>query len=73
MPRRQPRWPSMGFCFVQFFDAGQQRAQFLELGRAGLGDLEVLDLDQQVFALGQELVQRRIEEADGDREATPWP
>ena len=28
----------------------------------------MLDFDQQLFALGQELVQRRIEQADGDRQ-----
>ena len=53
---------------MQLFDARQQRTQFLELGRAGLGVFQVRDLDQQIFALGQELVQRRIEQADGDRQ-----
>ncbi len=62
-----------GVLLVQLFDASQQRAQLLELGRAGLGVLKVLNFDQQVFTLGQELVQRRIEQADGDRAATPWP
>ena len=55
-----------GVGLVQLLDARQQRAQFLELGRAGLGVFQVRDLDQQIFALGQELVQRRIEQADGD-------
>ena len=62
-----------GVHLVQFFHASQQRTQFLQLGRAGLGVFEVRDLNQQVFALGQELVQRRIEQADGDRAAIPWP
>ncbi len=57
-----------GVDFVQLLDAGQQNAQFLQLGRAGLGVFEMLDFDQQLFALGQELVQRRIEQADGDRQ-----
>ena len=58
---------------VQFFHARQQRTKFLQLGRAGLGVFEVLDFDEQFFPLGQELVQRRIEQADGDRAAIPWP
>src|SRR5579863_5989951 len=53
---------------VQLFNASQQRAQLLELGRLGLGGLDAGDLDQQVFSLGQELVQRRIEQANGDRQ-----
>ncbi len=39
------------------------------LGDFGLVSLELGDLDHQVFATRQELVQRRIEGADGDREA----
>ena len=57
-----------GVHLVQLLDPRQQRAQFLELGRAGLGVFEVRDLDQQILALGQELVQRRIEQADGHRQ-----
>ena len=57
-----------GVDLVQFLHAGQQRAQFLELGRARLGVFKVRDFDQQIFALGQELMQRRIEQADGDRQ-----
>ena len=55
-----------GVGLVQLFDAGQQRAQGLELGRAWLGGFQAGDLHQQVLALGEELVQRRIEGADGD-------
>jgi hypothetical protein len=51
-----------GVLLVQLFDPRQQRAQFLELGRAGLGVCQVLNLDHQIFALGQELVQRRIDQ-----------
>ncbi len=58
--------PEHGVQLVQLFHASQQRAQFLELGRARLGVFKVLDFDQQVLALGQELVQRRIDGADGD-------
>ena len=56
-----------GVLFVQLFNPRQQRTKFLELGRTGLGVLEVLNFNQQVFALGQKLVQRRIQEADGYR------
>ena len=58
--------PEHGVLLVQLFDPRQQRAQFLELGRAGLGVYQVLNLDHQILALGQELVQRRIDGADGD-------
>ncbi len=65
--------PEHGVLLVQLFNARQQRAQFLELGRARLGVYEVLNFDQQIFALGQELVQRRIDQADGDGQRLPWP
>ncbi len=65
--------PEHGVLLVQLFHASQQRPQLLELGRAGLGVFKVLDFDQQVFTFGKELVQRRIEQANGDRAATPWP
>ena len=58
-----------GVLLMQFLDAGEDDAQLLELGRAGLGELQLLDLDEKIFALGQELVERRIEGADGDRES----
>ena len=64
--------PEHRILLVQLFNACQQRTQLLELGRAGLGIFEVLDFDQQVFPLGQELVQRRIEQANGDGQADPW-
>ncbi len=57
-----------GVLLVQLLHPRQQRAQFLELGRAGLGVFQVLDLHHQILALGQELVQRRIDGADGDRQ-----
>ena len=54
---------------MQLLDAIEQRAQLLQLGRFRLGEFQLGDLDHQVFAARQELVQRRIEGADGDREA----
>src|ERR1039457_5548473 len=53
-----------GVGLVQLLNPRQQRAQFLELGRAGIGVLEVRDFDQQILALGQELMQRGIEQAN---------
>ena len=57
-----------GVLLMQFFDASEDGAKLLEFGRAGLGEFQLLDLDEKIFTLGQELVQRRIEGADGDRE-----
>ncbi len=51
---------------MQVLDAVEQRAQLLELGRARLQVLKMRDFDEQIFALRQELVQRRIEQANRD-------
>ena len=62
-----------GVDFVQLFHACSSVRSSFSFGDLGLGDLELGDFDHQVFALGQELVQRRIERADGNREARPSP
>ena len=69
MPRRQPRWPSMG---LNSCSSSTARSSFapcaicrlvLRLALRAQGG----DLHHQLLALGQELVQRRVEGADGDR------
>ena len=52
---------------VQLLDAVQQGLLRGQLGGVAARGLELRDLDHQVFALRQELVQRRIDRADGDR------
>ncbi len=71
-----------GIEFVQLFDAmqqfGQRLLQILHrdlvalrhfLLRFDIGMRKHGDIDHQVFALGQEFVQRRIERADDDGES----
>ena len=83
MPRRQPRWPSIGLNSCSSSTRASRRAAASRSLRAGrrsaLGlrlllrqeldlGLEARDVDDQLLAPGQELVQRRVERADGDRE-----
>ena len=56
-----------GVDLAQILDPRQQSAQFLQPGRMGLGVLQMGDFHQQIRALGQELMQRRIEQANGHR------
>src|SRR5712692_2754204 len=60
--------PQHGIELVQLFHAPQQSAQLLELGRVRLGGYQHCDLHHQILALRQELVQGRIQQADGHRE-----
>ena len=82
MPRRQPRRPEHRVELVQFFDAcSSSGSSFFSsptvmliasrrlLLRLGVDVGERGDVHHQLLALGQELVQRRIERADDDREA----
>ena len=52
---------------VQLLDAREQLPLRFELALVAVGHFELGDLHHQVFALRQELVQRRIDRADGDR------
>ena len=52
---------------VELLDAVQQRLLLRQFGRVAALDLELGDLDHQVFTLRQELVQRRVDRPDGDR------
>ena len=54
---------------VELLDAVQQRLLLRELAAALAARFELGDLDHQVFALGQELVQRRIDRPDRHRRA----
>ncbi len=58
-PRRTPRRPSIGFCSC--IDWTIASSSFCSGGRgvAGLGDL-----DERLLEVGQELVQRRVDEPD---------
>ena len=59
--RRSPRWPSIGLascsCCTRFFTCSQRQAE--ALGQLGL----------VLLVVRQELVQRRVEQADRDRQA----
>ena len=61
MPRRQPRWPSMGLASCS---AIARARSFAGIGAGGARHF----LDFLVL-VRQEFVQRRIEQADGDRQA----
>ena len=82
MPRRQPRWPSIGLNSCSSSTRLQQFGQLLlQIARLDAVLLRHLllhrlagvrqpgEIHHQVFALGQELVQRRIERADHHRES----
>ena len=62
MPSRQPRVPSIGFASRQNSDA------FSSFVSASLEALLGL-LDDQLLVIGQELVQRRVEQPHGDGQA----
>src|ERR1019366_339491 len=57
-----------GIDLMQLLHTVEQRAQLFQLGRFRLGDFQLRDFHHQVFAARQELVQRWIDGADGDRE-----
>ena len=61
--------PEHGVELVQLLDAGQQLSFILELPAASSRRLELCDVDHQLFALGQELVQRGIDRPNRDRTA----
>jgi hypothetical protein len=52
---------------VELLDPRQQLLLLVELLALSSQHLETGDVDHQLFALRQELVQRRIDGADGDR------
>ena len=58
---------------VQLLDPLQERAFVLELVPVLAGRFHPRDLHHQLFALRQELVQRRIDRPDGDRQAAASP
>ena len=65
-PRRQPRSPSIGFCSWSALD---RREELLVLvGRAAVL-LRAGDLDELLLEVRQELVERRVDQADDDRQA----
>ena len=65
-PSRQPRSPSIGFCSWRRPD---RREELLVLvGRAAL-HLGAGDLDELLLEVRQELVERRVDQADDDRQA----
>ena len=68
MPRRTPRWPSIG---LNSCSCSTRASSVLALGESSPALRPVAsslrDLDHQLFALRQELVQRRIDGADRDR------
>ena len=67
MPSRTPRWPSIGLnswsCSTRRSSVSFSSSSSLWLAR----DLEPGDLDHQLFALRQELVERRIDRANRHR------
>ena len=62
MPRRQPRVPSIGFASRHSSRGGEQR-------RPSASSSPLASLDEQLLDVGEELVQRRVEQADGDGQA----
>ena len=65
-PRRTPRVPSIGLNSCQLRAASSSCGLLVGQAAGGLLDLELVDR-------GQELVQRRVEQAHGDRAGRPWP
>ena len=63
-PSRTPRRPSIGFCSCSRRTASSSLRSLLGGLVAGQRDL-----DRQVGQVGQELVQRRVDQPDGDRQA----
>ena len=61
-----------GVELVQLFDPAKQSSQLFQFRRFRLRSLEHCDLDHQFFTLRQELVQRRIQQADGDWQAVHY-
>ncbi len=62
MPSRTPRVPSIGFCSCQRFAASKRRS-------SSAVSPPVRRLQGEVRDVGQELVQRRVEQAHGDGQA----
>ena len=60
-----------GVLLAQRLDGGQHRARLDERGIVlrGAAVAELGDLDEQLAVVGQELVERRVDEADDDRQA----
>ena len=56
-----------GVELVELFDAREQLPLLVELAPVAVGHFQLGDFDHEVFALRQELVQRRIDRPDGDR------
>ena len=52
---------------MEFLDAGQQPSLLFESGSVASGQFQLRNLHHQVFTFWQKLVQRRIEQANGDR------
>ena len=69
-PRRQPRSPSIGFCSCSDWIVGEEL--LVLLGRAA-GVLGPGDLDELLLEVRQELVERRVDQADDDRQAVHRP
>ncbi len=61
MARRQPRWPEHGVLLAELVEAGAQRGRLDAQRRRQFVDLLVV--------VRQELMKRRIEQTDGDRQA----
>ena len=61
MPSRQPRWPSIGLNSCSSAARRRSASTPTPAARGDLGEL--------LLAVRQEFVQRRIEQADGDRQA----
>ena len=68
MPRRQPRSPSMGFISCSSSTRASSVRSSFSLGERGLVSSRCWISTSRSSRLRQELVQRRIEQADGDRQ-----
>src|SRR5580698_7152319 len=53
-----------GIELVEFFNSAKQLSQLIQLRGARLGSFKHSDLYHQLFALGEELVQRRIQQSN---------
>ena len=62
MPRRTPRVPSIGF-------ASRQRCAAASSVRPSASSSPLASRDEQLLDVGEELVQRRVEQPDGDGQA----
>ena len=69
MPRRTPRWPSIGLNSCSCSTRASSFCFSSSSAARLAGRFEPRDLDHQVLALRQELVQRRVDGADRHRRA----